>query len=225
METATNLLTGFGHWFGKYLPALIIFGFWGGIFWLKLRRKLSTQRKEAEGGIGRASFFQPGDMPVHYNFVAQIGTQGPAATGVAEKVLRPAIGVRLVVLFVSGLLIYYCTKEAFWQVEFSALDQGTEWVFQAARVIIPIGAIYGILYVFTSEARYDHEVLITSRMLLFRHEFRWTDLQRIGDGGAYDLVLFFQPGGKAKVLKHSAGIGEFKEFALAQIRKNKAAHA
>lgn len=183
------------------------------------------RQHEADGTLGRAAFLQSGDMPIHYDLVAHIGTGGPAATSVGEKVLRPSIGVRLVILGVAGVILYYTTQPAFWQTDFGGLDEGTGWIFSAARVLLPIAALYGVLYIFTSEARYDRDVLIVTRAMLYRREYRWKNLTRIGDGGAYDLVLFFKPGGKAKVLKHSAGIAEFKTFALAQVQKNRAAHA
>lgn len=208
------------------LPALIIFGLWGAVFWPRLRkRRLDMQHHHAEGTIGRASFFQRGDMPIHYDLVAHVGTGGPAATSVGEKVLGPAIGVRLVILGVAGMIFYYCLTPSFWQMEFSGLDRGSEWIFSVARVLLPIGALYGVLYIFTSEARYDRDVLIVTRMMVLRQEYRWKSLIRIGDGGAYDLVLVFKPGGKAKVLKHSRGIADFKAFALAQLQRNRTSHA
>lgn len=221
----TDWLAKIGAWGGLMLPALIIFGFWGGLIWWKARRRLQEMRRhEATGSIGRESFFQTGDMPMHYNFVANIGTGGPAPTTVGEKVLPPSIGVRLVVLGISALVIYYCVRPDYWPTEFGELDRGTEWIFTAARVLLPFAALNGILYVFSSEARYDRDVLIVTRFLR-RREYRWKDLIRIADGGAYDLVLSFKPGGKAKVLKHSAGIREFKAFALAQVQKNRVRNA
>lgn len=222
----TDWLSKIGTWGTILLPGLIVFGFWGLLFWRRIRSRLrDMKRHEAEGTIGRASFFQSADMPIHYNFVAQIGTGGPAATSVGEKILRPSIGVRLVVLSVAGMICYYSLTPAFWQMEFSELDRGTEWIFSTARVLLPIAALYGVLYIFTSEARYDRDVLIVTRLIGLRREYRWKALTRIGDGGAYDLVLFFKPGGKAKVLKHSTGIAEFKAFALAQVQKNRAENA
>jgi hypothetical protein len=222
----TDWLGKIGSFGATILPAGIMLGFWGSvILWQLRRRRRKMRQHEADGTIGRASFFQSGDMPIHYDLVAHIGTGGPAATSVGEKVLRPSIGVRLVVLGVAGMILYYTTLPAFWPTEFSELDKGTEWIFSAARVLLPIAALYGVLYIFTSEARYDRDVLIVTRLMVYRREYRWKNLKRIGDGGAYDLVLFFSPGGKAKILKHSAGIREFKTFALAQVQKNRAANA
>lgn len=221
----TDWLAGISSWVATLLPALIVFGVWGLLFRRRIRRSLGdAKRHEAEGTIGRAAFFLVGDMPVHYNFVAEIGTGGPAVASLGEKILRPSIGVRLVVLGVAGMIFYYSLAPAFWQIEFSELDRGTEWIFSTARVLLPIAAVCGVLYIFTSEARYDRNVLIVTR-LMQRREYRWKALTRIGDGGAYDLVLTFKPGGKAKVLKHSAGIREFKAFALAQVQKNRSANA
>lgn len=217
----TEWLMKIGAWGGLLLPGLIVFGFWGGLIWWRMRRRLQEmKRHEAAGTIGRDSFFQAGDLPLHYDFVAHIGTGGPAPTTVGEKVLRPSIGVRLVVLGIAGMVVYYCLRSGFWPTEFSEVDRGTEWIFSTARVLLPFAALNGVLYVFTSEARYDLDVLIVTRFLR-RREYRWKNLTRIADGGAYDLVLSFKPGGKAKVLKHSAGIGAFKEFAVAQARKNR----
>lgn len=217
----TDWLMEIGAFGGLMLPALIILGFWGGLIWWRARRRLQEmKRQEAAGTIGRESFFQTEDLPMHYDFVARIGTGGPAPTTVGEKVLRPSIGVRLMVLGIAAIAIYYCVRPGFWPTEFSEVDRGTAWIFTAARVLLPFAALNGVLYVFTSEARYDPDVLIVTRFLR-RREYRWKNLTRIADGGAYDLVLTFKPGGKAKVLKHSAGIKGFKEFALAQVRKNR----
>ncbi len=222
----TDWLSKIGSFGATILPALIMLGFWGFLITRRLRRRLREMRQhEADGTIGRASFIQSGDMPVHYNFVAKIGTGGPVATSVGEKILRPSIGVRLVVLGVAVMVLYYSTLPAFWPTEFSELDKGTEWIFSVARVLLPFAAVYGVLYIFTSEARYDRDVLIVIRMMIQLREYRWKALTRIGDGGAYDLILFFKPGGKAKVLKHSTGIAEFKAFALAQVQKNRAGNA
>lgn len=225
MEGVTDWLVGVGARGSMLLPGLIIVGFWGGLIWFRMRRRLvQMKRHEAEGTIGRASFFQGSDLPMHYDFVAHLGTGGPAPTTVGEKVLRPSIGVKLVVLGVSGMIGYYTLSPALWQAELSPLERGTEWIFTVTRFLLPAAALNGILYVFTSEARYDRDVLIVTRFFR-RREYRWKHLVRVADGGAYDLVLFFAEGGKAKVLKHSTGIREFKDFALTQVRKNRMANA
>lgn len=222
----TDWLAKIGSFGVTILPALIMLGFWGFLITRRLRRRLCEMRRhEADGTIVRASFLQSGDLPIHYDLVAHIGTGGPAVTSVGEKVLLPSVGVRLVMLGVAGMILYYTTQPAFWQADFGGLDEGTGWIFSAARVLLPIATLYGVLYIFTSEARYDRDVLIVTRLMLYRREYRWKNLKKIVDGGAYDLVLFFSPGEKAKVLKHSAGIREFKSFALAQVQKNRAANA
>ncbi|MBN8631184.1 MAG: hypothetical protein J0L76_10060 [Rhodobacterales bacterium] len=225
MEGVTDWLVRIGTWGSVLLPGLIVLSFWGGIVWFRMRRRLrEMKRHEDEGTIGRASFFQNADLPMHYDFVAHLGTGGPAPTTVGEKVLRPSIGVKLVILGLVGMIAYYATSTNFWQIGSSPPDRETEWIFTVVQVLLPLAALNGILYVFTSEARYDRDVLIVTRFFR-RREYRWKSLTRIADGGAYDLVLFFKPGGKAKVLKHSAGIGEFKTFALGQVRKNRMADA
>ncbi len=225
MEGVTDWLARIGSWGSMLLPMLVVAGFWGGLIWFRLRRRLAAmKRSEAEGTIGCASYFQTGDLPMHYDFVAHLGTGGPAPVTLSEKILRPSIGVKLVVLGLAGMVVYYAMLPSFWPSDFSEGDRGTEWIFTVARVLLPFAALNGVLYVFTSEARYDRDVLIVTRFLR-RREYRWKHLTRVADGGAYDLVLTFQPGGKAKVLKHSAGIREFKEFALRQVQKNRATNA
>jgi hypothetical protein len=225
MEGVTEWLLWIGSRGSMLLPVLVVVGFWGGLIWFLMRRRLKRMKQHAaEGSIGRASFFQSGDLPVHYDLVAHLGTRGPAPTTLGEKVLRPSIGVKLVVLGVTGMIGYYTLSPAFWQLEFSPLNRGEEWIFTVARFLIPVAALNGALYIFTSEARYDRDVLIVERFFR-RREHRWKDLIRIADGGAYDLVLFFAQGGKAKVLKHSTGVREFKDFAVTQARKNRMADA
>ena len=225
MEGVTDWLVWIGAWGSMLLPGLIVVGLWGGVIWYRMRRRLAAMRgPEGQGTLGRASFFQRGDLPMHYDFVAHLGTGGPAPTTVGEKVLRPSIGVKLVVLGVSAMVGYYTLSPTLWQAEFNPLGRGEDWLFTAARILLPLAALNGILYVFTSEARYDRDVLIVTRFLR-RREYRWKQLVRVADGGTYDLVIFFAEGGKAKVLKHSTGIREFKDFALDQARKNRLADA
>ena len=92
-----------------------------------------------------------------------------------------------------------------------------------AMQVLMIGAgVNGIIYIFGFEARYNRDLLVTTRMFLIHREYDWKDLDWIGDDGAYELVLCFNPGGnKAKVLKHCRGIEDFKLFAQEQIRKNR----
>jgi len=78
----------------------------------------------------------------------------------------------------------------------------------------------GVFYIFTFETRYDRDMLIVKRMIFFRREYRWKNLMRIGDDEACEFHLFFEPGGRARVLKHSTGIAGFKAFAQPRIQRN-----
>jgi hypothetical protein len=93
------------------------------------------------------------------------------------------------------------------------------------RAAVVIWLFYRALDILVRDARYDHDILTVRPMFGQRREFQWKALQRIRDDGEYWLLLFYEPGGKAKVLKHSTGIADFKTFALAQIQKNRASHA
>lgn len=221
MQGVTDWLAMIGAWGSMLLPVLVVLGFWGGILWLGLRRRRRKMaRRRAKGALPHASFLQGGDLPLQYRYVADLGTRDPAPVTVGERVLRPSVGVRIVVLGIAGLVCWYALSPEFWRVEFGPADaEITEVIFAAARVLLPLAALSGVLYIFTSEARFDRDVLIVTRFLQ-RREYRWKNLTRVADAGPYDILLVFKPGGKAKVLKHSAGIREFKEFAVEQVRRN-----
>ena len=225
MESVTDWLPRIGRWGSTLLPVLIVVCLCGGAIWyLMRRRRQRMEQHEAATGLGPASFFQNGHLPVQYDFVAQFGTRGPASATLGEKTLRPSFGVKLVVVWISGMVVYYALTPGIWQAAFALPDTDSDWIFTAARFLLPLVALNAILYVLTSEARYDRDVLIVTRFLR-RREYRWKHLTRLADDGAYDLVLFFAEGGRAKVLKHSTGIREFKDFALAQVRKNRISNA
>lgn len=193
---------------------------------LQVRRKLSRRLREIErhkdaGTIGPAGVLQGAALPWHFDQLAQIGTGGQAPMTVDQRVLRPAIGVRLFVLGLCAAMFYFAyqmvTSGGF--NGFEVADPGPAGKTMIALCLM--AAVNGVIYIFTFETRYDRDMLIVTRMLFHRREYRWRDLWRIGDDGAYELQLHFHPGGKAKVLKHSVGIEEFKDFALAQIRRNR----
>jgi hypothetical protein len=197
------------------LIALRIYLFWRRI----MRRRYEIERHKDAGTIGPAALIQGASLPWHYDRLAQVGTGGPAALSLNQRILRPSIGVKLVVLGLCAAILYFMFNMPETQHGFEVAEPGVYgWIMQG---IILFGALNGILYIFTYETRYDDQALIVTRMMFSRREYRWKDLIRMADDGAYEFHLIFQPGGKAKVLKHSVGIGEFKDFALAQIRKNR----
>ncbi|MCY1128716.1 hypothetical protein OU426_17800 [Frigidibacter sp. RF13] len=190
-------------------------------WWKAQRRRQIIDRHRDQGTIGPAAFFQGQALPRHYDAVARIGTGGPAPMTMNERILKASIGVRVFVLGLAAVIGTFVFRPDFAPTGFP----------EAIREL-PVPAIYihglllaalanGVLYIFGFEARYDRDILIVTRMMFFRREYLWRNLDWIGDDGAYELVLRFEPGGKAKVLKHSVGIGEFKEFAQQQIRKNR----
>ena len=104
------------------------------------------------------------------------------------------------------------------------------WVILATVVVNifsyegPINAVLEMLGIepilFMASNKWFRSVLIVTRLWFFRREFSWKNLVNISDDGQYELVLTFAPGGKAKVLKHSKGIEDFKSFALAKLKEN-----
>ena len=220
----SEILGRIGQYLSMLLPLVIVFGVWGLIFWRKVQRRRSEVKRHKDAGtIGPAAVFQGGPLPTHYNLLASVGTGGPAATTLNVQIMKPAIGVRLFVLGLLGAVIYFVTQPSQMSTGFDTLDPGGFGMVMSGLLLI--AAVNGVFYIFTFETRYDRDVLIVTRMMFFRREYRWKNLWRIGDDEAYELHLFFEPGGKAKVLKHSTGIADFKTFALAQIQKNRASHA
>lgn len=195
---------------------------------LQAWRKLSRRRREIErhkdaGTIGPSGMFEGGALPWHYNQLASVGSAGAAQVSLDQRILKPSIGVKLLVLGLCAAMFYYATVVTGEQSGFQTVDPGPYGYGMTALCLF--AAVNGVIYIFTFETRYDRDLLIVTRMMFFRREYRWKNLWRIADDGAYELQLFFEPGGKAKVLKHSVGIEEFKDFALGQIRRNRMKNA
>ncbi|WP_103257640.1 hypothetical protein [Tabrizicola aquatica] len=196
------------------------------LFWrkLSLRRHKSERHKDA-GTIGPAGLIHGAALPWHYDQLAHVGTGGPAQISLDQRVLRPAMGVKLVAV---GLCVamFYAAYQVTTLETFNGFEVADPGPYGTAIIVLCLlAALNGVVYIFSFETRYDRDMLIVTRMMYFRREFRWKDLARITDDGAYELHLHFYPGGRAKVLKHSVGIEEFKDFALAQIRRNRMVNA
>lgn len=209
----------FGALFVVGFIALRIYLFWRRI----IRRRQEIERHKDAGTIGPAGMLEGAALPRHYDQLAGVGTAGPAPVSIDQRVLRPSIGVRLVVLGLCAAMFYYALVVTGQQGGFQTVDPGPYGYLMTGLCML--AAVNGVIYIFTFETRYDRDMLIVTRMMYFRREYRWKNLWRIADDGAYELHLFFEPSGKAKVLKHSIGIEEFKDFALAQIRRNRMANA
>lgn len=195
------------------------------LFWRRIvRRRQEIERHKDAGTIGPSSLIQGQALPWHYDLMAKVGTGGQAPMTLDQRLLKPSIGVRLVVLGLCAAMVYVVNQMTAGETNgFQVAEPGAYGTVMI--VICLLAAVNGVFYIFTFETRYDRDMLIVTRMMFYRREYRWKNLWRIADDGAYELQLFFEPGGKAKVLKHSVGIEEFKDFALAQIRRNRAAHA
>ena len=175
--------------------------------------------------IGPVFLLQVERMPIHFELLAGVGAGGPVAQLLNERVMRPSVGVRLLMLAISGLMAAHFFRPGFAPEGFDEALNGLPVSLIVVRALV-VGAIsYGILSVFFYEARYDNTVLIISRMVVYRREFRWKHLQRIAGDGRHDLALVFAPRGKAKVLRHSTGVKEFKAFALMKLQENEAPNA
>lgn len=194
------------------------------LFWRRVvRRRQEIERHKDAGTIGPTGMLQGGALPWHYNQLASLGSGAAAQVSLDQRVLKPSIGVKLLVIGLCAAMFYYATVVTGQQGGLQTVDPGPYGY--AMTAICLLAAVNGVFYIFTFETRYDRDMLVVTRMMFFRREYRWKNLWRIADDGAYELQLFFEPGGKAKVLKHSVGIEEFKTFALAQIRRNRGANA
>jgi len=140
-----------------------------------------------------------------------------------QKQLRASVGVWLLMAAYIALVVFVLSRLNIYNV--FALEGLRLWAGVAMIATVVIWLFYRALDILVRDARYDHDILTVRPMFGQRREFQWKALQRIRDDGEYWLLLFYEPGGKAKVLKHSTGIADFKTFALAQIQKNRASHA
>lgn len=184
------------------------------------RRRAEIARHKAAGTFAPSGFFEGRQLPSHYDALAGIGSGGEAPITVDERVLRPAIGVRLFVLGLAAAIVGFLVQPGL-------APQGLHEAMREIPVppIVPqlallLGAIWGVIYVFAFEARYNNDTLIVTR-LFQRREYRWKHLDWLKDDGGYDLVLTFTPGGKAKVLKHSVGVEAFKAAAERHAQRNR----
>lgn len=195
------------------------------LFWRRIiRRRQEIERHKDAGTIGPTGMLQGAALPWQYDKLAQLGTGGQAPMTLDQRVLKPSVGVRLIVLGLCAAMVYFVNQMSAGEMNgFQVAEPGAYGTVMI--VICLLAAVNGVVYIFTFETRYDRDMLIVTRMMFHRREYRWKNLWRIADDGAYELQLFFEPGGKAKVLKHSVGIEEFKDFALAQIRRNRGVDA
>ncbi|MFM7336655.1 MAG: hypothetical protein ACKO2N_05480 [Tabrizicola sp.] len=196
------------------------------LFWRRIiRRRQEIERHKDAGTIGPAGMLQASALPWHFDQLAQIGAGGHAPMALDQRVLRPSIGVRLLVLGLCAAMFYFAYQMVTTG-EFNGFEVADPGPLGKTMIALCLmAAVNGVIYIFTFETRYDRDMLIVNRMMFHRREYRWNDLWRVSDDGAYELQLHFHPGGKAKVLKHSVGVQEFKDFALAQIRRNRMADA
>ncbi len=214
-----------GTTLARYLPMVILLAPFAYLAfrWVKRRRDEIARHAKA-GTIGPAFVVEGATMPLHFDLLARVGTSGGAEQALQEKVLRPSVGVRLLILVISALVLGQFFLPRFAQ----GMDEALAELPVSPLVVqglVLLAVANGVIYIFSCEARYDTSVLIVSRMLVFRREFLWKNLERIGDDGRYELVLIFRPGGKAKVLRYSQGIRDFKDYALKRLQENKVTDA
>ena len=188
------------------------------------RRRAAIQRAKAEGTFAPPSFLDGQQLPAQYDVLASVGTGRAAPVSIDERILRPAIGVRL---FVSGLvavIVGFVVMPGLAPSGFHEAMTEIPVPPQITQLVLLAAGAWSLAYIFGFEARYNTDRLIVTR-LFKRREYRWKDLIWLKDDGAYDLVLTFEKGGKAKVLKHSVGVADFKTFAEGQAKRNRSLHA
>lgn len=219
MEKAVNLALGL-------LPVVIFLGPIAYFLWRGLKRRRDLiQSSRAQGTIGPAAFVQGANLPRHYDALAQLGTAGPAPQSLNERILKPSVGVRILVLGLGAALVTFVFHVDLAPPGFHEAMEELPVPPVVVQLVALAVAASAQLYIFGFSARYDREVLIVTRMVFARREYRWTKLEWIGDDGAYDLVLSFGSGAKDKVLKHCPGIDAFKAVAVQKLQENKGNHA
>ncbi len=206
-----------------YLVAFVPIGF---LVWWKLhRRRRLIEASKAAGEIARIDSPYESRLPVRYAAVASIGTGGTAPMTLDDHILRPSLGVRVMIMALSASVIAFVFTPGLAPGDLHAAMEELPGPVLLPQLVLLAVVANGLLYIFGNEARYNRDKLIVTRFFFHRREYRWKDLDWIGDTGAYDLVLQFQPGGKAKVLRHSRGIEDFKMFAKAQLKRDRPGRA
>lgn len=200
---------------------LRVFFFWRRLF----RRRQEIRDHKAAGTIAPAGFLDGQPLPRHYDALASIGIRGEAPMTLDDRILRPSIGVRLFVLGLFGAILGYMLWPDVAPGGFNDAMLELPVPLIATQSFLAGAGLWGVLYIFGFEARYNRDTLILTRLLVVRREYHWKHLVWLKDNGAYELVLTFEPGGKAKILKHCAGIEDFKAFAVKMAQRNLSTHA
>jgi hypothetical protein len=204
------------------LGLVLILGPIAWVHWRRAsRRHRLIEKHRAEGRIGPASLVQGADLPVQNDALARLGTKGEAPRTLDDRILRPSAGVRLLTAGLAMAVGLSLVLPGFAPEGFDAALQELPVPPVVPQAILLFAVVNAMLYIFGFEARYNNDLLITTRMFLQRRDYRWRDLDWIGDDGAYELHLRFHLGGKAKVLKHCRGIEEFKHFAQGKLAQRK----
>lgn len=188
------------------------------------RHRAEIKRHKAAGTFAPSGFFQGRQLPLHYDALAGIGSGGEAPVTVGDRILRPAIGVRLFVLGLAAAIVAFLVQPNLAPSGFHEAMGELPVPPLVPQLVLLLGAAWGVAYIFGFEARYNNDMLIVSR-LFQRREYRWKHLDWLKDDGGYDLVLTFTPGGKAKVLKHSVGVEAFKAVAEGHAKRNRISNA
>lgn len=170
------------------------------------------------------AFFRVGNCRCTMSALAGIGSGGEAPVTVGDRILRPAIGVRLFVLGLAAAIVAFLVQPNLAPSGFREAMGELPVPPLVPQLVLLLGAGWGVAYIFGFEARYNTDMLIVTR-LFQRREYRWRHLDWLKDDGGYDLVLTFTPGGKAKVLKHSVGVEAFKAVAEGHAKRNRISNA
>lgn len=209
------------------MPMLIGFLMVAGILGLRTyfffrrlsRHREQTEQAQTEGKFAPPSFHLGKQLPAQYEALASVGIKSEAPVTVGDRILRPAIGVRLFVLGLAAAILTLVVQPGLLPSAYDEAIRELPVSPEVTRIVLLVAALWSVAYIFGFEARYNADTLIVTR-LFKRREYRWKNLLWLKDDGGYDLILTFETG-KAKVLKHTVGVDQFKAFAEQQAQINR----
>lgn len=173
------------------------------------RREGALAGRIAPTGLARIT----GPLPADAAALASWGAVRAAPVSIDTRIMRPTLGIRLLVLAVLGVMIWmYGTG----QLAMGLPSDQANWMGLGA-----IGAAgWSVFWVWTYELRWNRDEIILSQAGLSRRVVWWRDVVAVRDDAAHFYVLGLRQGGSVRVLKWLVGMQEFLASTAGTMARN-----